>query len=112
MANLIHVPMDDIIGNANSTIIGHETESITKRELPIELGADVLHSSKIALAEHILVVIWVWGASVNWERGRRGEICKKSPVDRFPINSRIGGGDGLLGVGIPGGEDGGSIFPD
>ena len=38
LANLIHVPMDDIIGNANSTIIGHETESITKRKLPIELA--------------------------------------------------------------------------
>ena len=59
LANLIHVPMDNIIGNANSTIIGHETESITKRELSIELGADVLHSSKIALAENISEVIWV-----------------------------------------------------
>ena len=107
MANLIHMSMDDIVGNADSTITRHETENITKRKLPIELGADVLHSSKIALAEHILVVIWVGGASVNWERGRRGEICKKSPVDRFPINGRIGGGDGLLGVGDRG-EDGGS----
>ena len=70
LANLIHVPMDDIIRNADRTVIGHETESVTKRKLPIELGANILHASKITLAEYVLVVVWVGGASVNWQRGR------------------------------------------
>ena len=60
-----HIPMEGQVRNINSSIVRHESQSLTERKLPIKHGADVLHAPIIILAELLLVVIRVGGTSMK-----------------------------------------------
>ena len=63
------VSMEHLVRYIDETSTCEETKSFTKRKLWCELGSDILHSSVIAWLIHILVVIWIRGASVNRNGG-------------------------------------------
>ena len=63
--------MEGQVRNINSSIVRHESQSLTERKLPIELRAKVLHPSVVILIELILVVIRVRGAAMKRQRRRQ-----------------------------------------